>query len=44
MLSMYENLNVVCNDDNVVCNEKVSSSMSMSSKHKRYENETSAKL
>jgi hypothetical protein len=44
MLSMHENVNVVCNDDSVVCNEKVSSSMNVSSKRKRCDDETSAKL
>jgi hypothetical protein len=45
MLSMHENANVICNDENVVCNdENVSSSMNVSSKHKRYDDTTSAKL
>jgi hypothetical protein len=44
MLSMYENVNVVCNDENVVCNEKVSSSTNVSSKHKRCDDATSTKL
>jgi hypothetical protein len=35
MLSMYENVNVVCNDENVVCKDKVSSSTNVSSKCKR---------
>jgi hypothetical protein len=35
MLSMHENVNVVCNDENVVCNENVSSSTNVSSKCKR---------
>jgi hypothetical protein len=44
MLSMHENVNIVCNDENVVCNEQVSSSTNVSSKHKRYDDVTSAKL
>jgi hypothetical protein len=44
MLSIHENVNVVCNDENVVCNEQVSSSMNMSSKRKRYDDATSVKL
>jgi hypothetical protein len=44
MLSMHENVNVVCNDENVVCNEKVSSSMNVSSKCKRCDDATSVKL
>jgi hypothetical protein len=44
MWSMHENINVVCNDENVVCNEKVFSSMNVSSKHKRCDDATSAKL
>jgi hypothetical protein len=44
MLSMHENVNVVCNDENVVCNEKVSSSTNVSSKHKRCDDATSIKL
>jgi hypothetical protein len=44
MLSMHENVNVVCNDENVVCKDKVSSSTNMSSKHKRCDDATSAKL
>jgi hypothetical protein len=38
------NKNVVCNDEIVVCNENISSSMNMSSKRKRYDDATSAKL
>jgi hypothetical protein len=44
MSSMHENVNVVCNDENIVCNENVSSSMNVSSKHKRRDNETFVKL
>jgi translation initiation factor IF-1 len=44
MLSMYENVNVLCNNENIVCNEHVSSSMNMSSKRKRYDDVTSVKL
>jgi hypothetical protein len=44
MLSMHENVNVVCNDENVVCKEKVFSSTNVSSKRKRCDNATSAKL
>jgi hypothetical protein len=44
MLSIHENVNIVCNDENVLCNEEVSLSMSASSKHKRCDNETSLKL
>jgi hypothetical protein len=44
MLSMHENVNVVCNDENVICKEKVSSSMNVSSKHKRCNDATSVKL
>jgi hypothetical protein len=44
MLSMHENVNVVCNDENVVCNKKVSSSTNVSSKRKRCDDATSAKL
>jgi hypothetical protein len=39
MLSMHENMNGVCNDENVVCKEKVSSSRNVSSKRKRYDDE-----
>jgi hypothetical protein len=41
---MHENVNVVCNDENVVCNEKVSSSTNVSSKCKRCDDATSVKL
>jgi hypothetical protein len=41
---MHENVNVVCNDENVVCKDKVSSSMNVSSKRKRCNDTTSAKL
>jgi hypothetical protein len=44
MLSMLENVNVVCNDENVVCKDKVFSSMNVSSKHKRCDDATSTKL
>jgi hypothetical protein len=44
MLSMHENVNVVCNDENVVCNEKVSSSTNVSSKCKRCDDATLVKL
>jgi hypothetical protein len=44
MLSMHENVNVVCNDENVVCKYKVSSSTNVSSKRKRCDDATSAKL
>jgi hypothetical protein len=44
ILSMHENMNVVCNDENVVCKENISSSMNMSSKRKRCDDATSAKL
>jgi hypothetical protein len=41
MLSMHENVNVVCNDENVVCKDKVSSSTNVSSKCKRCDDATS---
>jgi hypothetical protein len=41
---MHENVNVVYNDENVVCKEKVSSSMNVSSKRKRSDDATSVKL
>jgi hypothetical protein len=41
MLSMHGNMNVVCNDENVVCKDKVSSS---TNKRKRCDNATSVKL
>jgi hypothetical protein len=44
MLSMHERVNVVCNDENVVCKDKVSSSTNVSSKHKKYDDATSVKL
>jgi hypothetical protein len=44
MLSMHENVNVVCNDENVVCNKQVSSSTNMSSKRNRCDDATSVKL
>jgi hypothetical protein len=44
MLFMHENVNVVCNDENVVCKEKVFSSTNVSSKCKRCDDVTSAKL
>jgi hypothetical protein len=44
MLSMHENVNVVCNDENVVCKDKVFSSTNVSSKRKRCGDATSVKL
>jgi hypothetical protein len=44
MLTMHENVNVVCNDENVVCKDKVSSSTNVSSKRKRCDDATSMKL
>jgi hypothetical protein len=44
MLSMYKNMNVVCNDENIVCKEKVSSSTNVGNKRKRCDNATSTKL
>jgi hypothetical protein len=44
MLFMHKNVNVVCNDKNVICKEKVSSSTNASSKHKRCDDATSTKL
>jgi hypothetical protein len=44
MLSMHENVNVLCNDENVVCKEKVSSSTNVSNKCKRYDDATSVRL
>jgi hypothetical protein len=41
MLSMHENVNVVCNDENVVCKDMVSSS---TNKRKRCDDATSTKL
>jgi transposase InsO family protein len=44
MLSMHENLNIVCNDEDVVCKEKGSSSMNVSTKRKRCDDASSVKL
>jgi hypothetical protein len=44
MLSMHENANVVCNDENVVCKDNVSSSTNVSSKRKRCDDATLTKL
>jgi hypothetical protein len=44
MLYMHENVNVVCNNENVVCKDKVSSYMNVSSKRKRCGDATSVKL
>jgi hypothetical protein len=33
MLSMYENVNVVCNDENVVCNENTVQNVDMQKTH-----------
>jgi hypothetical protein len=44
ILSMHENVNGVCNDENVVCKEKISSSTNMSIKRKRCDDATSMKL
>jgi hypothetical protein len=44
MLSMHENVNVVCNDENIVCKENGSSSINVSSKRKRCDDATSSKL
>jgi hypothetical protein len=44
MLFMHENVNVVCNDENVVCKDNVSSSTNVSSKRKRCDDATSVKL
>jgi hypothetical protein len=44
MLSMHENVNVVCNDENVVCKENGSSCTNVSGKRKRYDDATSVKL
>ena len=44
MLSMHGNVNVVCNERNIVCNSESSSSMNGKSKHKRCDSETSTKL
>jgi hypothetical protein len=40
----YENMNVVCNDENVVCKENISSSTNVSSKRKRCDDATTTKL
>jgi hypothetical protein len=44
MISMHENVNVVYNNENVVCKEKISTSTNVSSKHNRYNDATSTKL
>ena len=44
MLSMHENVNLVCNESNIVCNSESSSSMNGKSKRKQCHSETSAKL
>jgi hypothetical protein len=44
MLFMHENVNVVCNQENVICKEKVFSSTNVSSKRKRCDDATSTKL
>jgi hypothetical protein len=44
MLSLHENVNVVCNDENVVCKENASSSTNVSSKRKKCDDATSVKL
>jgi hypothetical protein len=44
MLSMHKNVNVVCNDEDVVCKEKCSSSTKVNSKRKRCDDATSVKL
>jgi hypothetical protein len=44
MLFMHKNVNVVCNDEDVVCKENGSSSTNVSSKRKRCDDATSAKL
>jgi hypothetical protein len=44
MLSIHENVNVVCNDENIVCKDKVSLSTNVSRKRKRCDDATSAKL
>jgi hypothetical protein len=44
MLSMHENVNIICSDENIVCNENVFSSTNVSSKCKRSNDATSAKL
>ena len=44
MLSIHENVNVVCNERNIACNNESSSSMNGKNKRKRCDSETSAKL
>jgi hypothetical protein len=44
MLSMHENVNIVCNDEDVACKEKGYSSTNVSSKRKRCDDATSVKL
>jgi hypothetical protein len=44
MLYIHENVNVVCNDEDVVCKENGSSSTNVSSKRKRCDDTTSVKL
>jgi hypothetical protein len=44
MLSIHENVDVVCNDENVECKEKISLSTNMSNKCKRCDDATSTKL
>jgi hypothetical protein len=44
MLSMHENVNVVCNDRDIVCNSESSSSMNGKNKCKRCDSEMSVKL
>jgi hypothetical protein len=44
MLSMHENVNVVCNDENVVRKDNVSLSTNVSSKRKRCDDATSTKF
>jgi hypothetical protein len=43
-LSMHKNVNIVCNNENVVCKEMVFSSMNVSSNRKRCDDATSVKL
>jgi hypothetical protein len=44
MLFIHDNVNIVCNDENVVYKEKVSSSTNVSSKRKTCDDATSMKL
>jgi hypothetical protein len=44
MLFMHDNVNVIYNDENVVCKENGFSSMNVSSKRKRCDDATSVKL